>query len=187
MERFIKSLTTNEITDIIIKNLAERSFPIFLPKFYAAGFDEVDVFAISSSGYMYEFEIKRSRSDFLADFKNKSHKHQKLLNGEAIYIYDEWKRGYKTGGEITRIIIPNRFFFVCEINMIKPEELPDYCGLVYIEKENFIEVKPAKLIHRIKADEKIYKRIASVLSQRIIFGCSYYTYKHKLNQLINDT
>jgi hypothetical protein len=173
-------MTTNEIADIIITSLSERSFPVFLTTFSGMGFSEADVFGINNGGYMYEFEIKRSRKDFFADFKNKDHKHKNLAKANAIYVYNEWKNGKRTGNNINRILIPNRFFFVCESGLINPDEVPNYAGLIYVEEKPrcYSEIKSAKLIHRIKADKDIYCRCASILSQRIIYGCSYYTYKH---------
>ena len=107
----LKHLSTNEIADEIIKSLSDRSFPIFLTSFAGSGFHEADVLGINTNGYMYEFEIKRSRSDFLAEFKNKKHKHKRLNNGDAIYLVNEWKNGKKTGNKTELILIPNKYFF----------------------------------------------------------------------------
>ena len=132
---------------------------------------------------MYEFEIKRSRSDFLADFKNKESKHRFLKERRVSQISDEWKNGKKTGETVEHILIPNRYFFVCKEGLIKPDELPEYAGLIYVDNFKMAEISPAKLLHKMKANIHIYDRIATVLSQRIIYGCSYYTYRQKLNQL----
>ena len=172
---------TNDIADIIINDLVRRAFPIFLTTYNGRGMDEADVFGINRNGYMYEFEIKRSRSDFQAEFRNKQHKHCKLKNRDAIHIYDEWNNGNRTGETYECIKIPNRYYFVCPRDLIKPEEVPDYAGLIYVDESymnRLYEIKPSKLLHRNKANQKIYERVATTLSQRIIFGCSYYTYKH---------
>lgn len=177
-----KIMTTNEISDIIITDLVNRQFPIFLTTYAGCGMDEADVLGVNRNGFMYEYEIKRSKSDFLADFKNKPHKHRKFKERKAIHIYDEWKKGKKTGNRFERILIPNRFFFVCEDNLISKDEVPEYAGLIYVnpQTQTTLEVKSAPLLHRNKANTEIYERIATVLSQRIIYGCSYYSYKHKL-------
>jgi hypothetical protein len=172
-------LTANEISDVILESMSKRSFSAFLTSFSGQGFYEADVFGINNNGYMYEYEIKRSRGDFLADFKNKTHKHNLLKDGISFKIYDEWKKGRKTGNKEKHVLIPNRFFFACEPGLIDPSELPEYCGLVYIKDGELIDIKNAKLIHKEKANQRIYKRIASALSQRMIYGCSYYTYKFK--------
>jgi hypothetical protein len=172
-------MTTNEIADVIIKELSSRSFPIFLTTFCGRGIAEADVFGINKNGYMYEFEIKRSRSDFLCEFKNKDRKHRNLSERKSVYVYDEWDKGKRTGNKIESIIIPNRYFFVCEPGLINIGEIPEYAGLIHVEKTEFREVKTAPLLHKNKANCAIYERVATILSQRIIFGCSYYTYKNR--------
>lgn len=177
-------MTTNEIADVIINNLSSRSFPIFLTTFSSCGFDEADVLGINNIGYIYEFEIKRSRNDFLAEFKNKNYKHKKLKEKSATKTYNIYVKGKRTDDTITHIIIPNRYYFACEKHLISLREIPEYCGLIYIDnkkpvEEKYMEIKSAPLLHRNKANEIIYKRIANILSQRIIFGCSYYTHRHK--------
>jgi hypothetical protein len=187
-------MTTNEIYDVIITSLTQRQFPIFLTTFAGCGFQEADVLGINKNGYIYEFEVKRSRADFFAEFRNKEHKHRLLKDRKAIHVYDEWKNGKKTGNSYERILIPNRYYFVCEDGLIAPNEVPEYAGLLYIEKGCLLEKKPAKLLHKNKANTEIYERVATVLSQRIIYGCSYYSYKHKqrtereerYKELIND-
>ena len=175
-------MTTNDIADIIIKDLCRRSFPVFLTTFQGVGMDEADVLGINRNGYMYEFEIKRSRSDFRAEFKNKEHKHEKLRNRNAVKVYDEWKNGKRTGKKYECIIIPNRYYFVCPIGLIKLDEVPNHAGLIYADKslyESMSEVKRAPFLHRSKANQQIYARAATILSQRIIYGCSYYTHQQK--------
>jgi len=181
-------MSTNEISDIIIKDLLSKSFPIFLTTYQGRGMDEADVFGINRNGYMYEFEIKQSRSDFLAEFRNKKDKHKKLQNRNAIKVYDEWKNEKRTEGTYELIRIPNRYFFVCPKDLISIDEVPEYAGLIYIDSGYFgklHEVKHAKLLHRNKANILVYERVASILSQRSIFGCSYYTYRLNQQKEIN--
>ena len=175
-------MKTNEIADVVIKSMVKRGFPIFLTTYQGHGIDEADVFGINKNGYIYEYEIKRSRSDFQAEFRNKKWKHNKLKNRNAIKLYDEWKNGKRTGEQYENIKIPNRYFFVCQVGLIQPSEIPEYAGLIYIINNNeFSEVKSAKLLHRNKANIRVYQRVATILSQRMVFGCSYYSYlKNKL-------
>ena len=92
-------MTTNEIADVILRNLCEKSYPVFLTTFAGVSLYEADVFAINKNGYMTEFEIKRSRADFLNDFKNKPGKHKRLKERTAIHIRDEWVGGKRTGNK----------------------------------------------------------------------------------------
>jgi hypothetical protein len=178
-------MTTNDIADIIIKDLLRRPFPIFLTTYHGHGMDEADVLGINRNGYIYEYEIERSRSDFRAEFKHKEYKHKKLRGRNAIKVYDEWKNGKRTGGKYECILIPNRYFFVCPEGLIKPEEVPEYAGLIYTDKRFLYSnelIKAAPLLHKNKANKRIYERVANILSQRIIFGCSYYTHQQKMKE-----
>jgi len=173
-------MTTNQIAECLIKDMSQRSFPIFLTTYQGQGMHEADAFGINRNGYMYEYEIKRSRSDFKAEFRNKKDKHERLATRRAIKVYDEWKNGKRTGGTYELILIPNRYFFACPEGLIRPGELPDYAGLAWISADGDVKIqKDAKLLHRHKANERIYERVAAILSQRMLYGCSYFTYQQK--------
>lgn len=174
-----KTMKTTQIEKILLQNLADRSFPVYLTKYMNQGFNEADVFGISGSGHMYEYEIKISRSDFLADFKNKQYKHRLLSSKEAVHTYAKWYKGKKTGETYDQICLPNRFYYACPKGLIDVSELPEYAGLIYIDNGKYVEVKPAPLLHKHKANEVIYKNIATILSQRVEWGCAYMSYKQK--------
>lgn len=173
-------MTSKQIESIIIQNLADRTFPIYLTNYAYKGFSEADVFGISAAGHMYEYEIKVSRSDFLADLKNKQYKHRLLSTRDAVHTLDKWKKGRRTNEAYDLICLPNRFYYACPYALITETELPDYAGLVYIDDHNkYIEIVSAPLLHHHKADETIYKNIATILSQRNAWGCAYRSYKIK--------
>ena len=172
-------MTTNDITDIIIQSMADRQFSAFLTTYSRQCIDEADVFGVNKGGYMYEYEVKRSRSDFHAEFRNKKAKHRKLEKRDPLRRYNKWINGRRTDDMDEFIQIPNRYYFACPEGLILPDEVPVYAGLIYVSEEGeYQEIKKAPLLHRVKANQQIYEGIANVLSQRIIYGCSYYTYKH---------
>jgi len=173
-------MTTSEVEKIIIENLADRQFPIYLRNYQNRGFSEADIFGISKYGQMYEYEIKISRADFLADFKHKQHKHQLLKDRNAKHTYAVWKRGKCTNETYDLIVLPNRFYYACTEGLINVSEVPEYAGLIYCDQTNkYNEVKPAILLHHTKANEIIYKNIATLLSERKEWGCAYRVYKYK--------
>lgn len=178
-------MTEKEISDALIEDLAERQYPIYLTHFSGRGFFEADVFAINKTGYMTEYEIKISRGDFFADLKHKDYKHRNLRDINAVSVYDEWKNGNKTGGTVEHINIPNRFYYACPVGLIKKEEVPEYAGLVYVDGEKIIEIKPANLLHKTKADARTYARVATMLSERLVWGEAYRTFKFKEKQVFN--
>lgn len=174
-------MKTNEIADVIIQSMSERQFNAFLTTYKRGAIHEADVFGVNKNDYMYEYEIKRSRGDFLAEFKNKTTKHRWLSERSAIRWYDKWVNGKRTDKKEMSIQIPNRYYFACSEGLISVGEVPEYAGLVYVT-DVLTEVKNAPLLHKVKANEDIYRSIAGVLSQRSYYGCSYYTYKHNNKQ-----
>jgi hypothetical protein len=173
-------MTSKQIEKIIIRNLADRQFPIYLPRYQNQGFSEADVFGISRSGQMYEFEIKISRPDYFADFKNKIHKHRELSQRDAKCTRNVWKKGKCTEENFDQIGLPNRFYYACPEKLIAKEEIPEYAGLIYIDQNGkYQEIKPAPLLHHHKANEAIYKNAATILSERNEWGCAFRVYKNK--------
>jgi len=118
-----------------------HAYDIIIPNYYF-GMYEMDLFRLLDSGYSVEYEIKVSRSDFKADFnksfksfsgKHDSVKHNDLQNGKRVC---------------------NRFFFVVPNGLIKVDEVPDYCGLIYYHPSGRLEmVKNAKMLHKNKISD----------------------------------
>lgn len=75
---------------------------------------ESDYLAISRNGYVYEAEIKISRSDFHADLKKPKH---------ALFANPSSEP------------VPNYFYYICPDGVITEEDLVDvpYAGLVYVQ------------------------------------------------------
>jgi len=132
----------------ILKKLmafVKGSYDVVLPNFYYGG-KECDLFRITESDLVIEYEIKISRSDFFADFKkHDGQKHENLKLG------DGWK-------------VPNRFFFVVPEGLVTKEEVPPYAGLIYYKKDRFEMVRPAKILHKAKYEN--YRSICHTLAVR---------------------
>jgi hypothetical protein len=120
---------------------------IVIPNFYI-GFYEMDLCLIRKSGYVIEYEIKISRSDFKNDF-NKS---VSSYNPSEIKKHDEM--AHKQGK-------CNKFYFVVPENLISKEEVPKHCGLIYYLPRrkmgpwlngDFEIIVSAPLLHRNKYD-----------------------------------
>ena len=145
------------------------SFDILVPNFTPLKWFECDILGITKSGYSVEYEIKRSRSDFFADFK----KEKRIIDTNA--PDDGIKRPFPGMFPKMKTILkhdlleqksdrgPNRFFYVVPRDLIKPEEIPEYAGLFFFsEKEKQIRIeliKEAPKLHRSKFPEKDMNRI----------------------------
>lgn len=127
-------------TDLISKELQDWcdkwSNDIVLPNFYCWQY-EMDIFKMTSSWYIIEYEIKVSRSDFYNDF-------QKWYRGEKHKLLKDWK------------LDCNRFFFVVPRWLVSKDEVPNHCGLIYYDEDvhyldgRFEIQKGAKILHKNK-------------------------------------
>lgn len=108
----IPKLTTSEMEVSIAKYFGIRKH-IIIPNL-SWGFDgmhECDLFLIKPSGYAFEIEIKRSKSDLFADFK-KYHNHVDKKN-RIVQLY---------------YAIPEYLLKSCE------EYIPEECGILIVGK-----------------------------------------------------
>ena len=137
---------------------------------------ESDFVYMTKGGYINEYEIKVSQSDYKADFK-KTEKHE-LLKSKTVPIYPAtWRQayGYDPKDEpryIYRNFIPNYFWYVCPWNMIKENEVPKYAGLIYYGKDKMIyKIKKAPILHRLTSpdgkDEIIRRAYWKYYSERM--------------------
>lgn len=131
---------------------------------------ESDKLLWTKAGYIYEFEIKISRSDYKNDFKHKADKHL-LLNSKLqnpskqiemdlftnLHKHEQKKypnitmdqihsmRGYQEDTPM-----PNYFYYAVPEGMLEPDEVPPYAGLIYITTDKGIKDEPDKWYHGIK-------------------------------------
>jgi hypothetical protein len=139
---------TNQIQYALL-NWVKGGYDVVVPNFFY-GWNECDLFRITQSDFVFEYEIKVSRSDFLADFKKSNRqgkKHDSLNTGTGQYC-------------------PNRFFYVVPQGLIEKREVPKYAGLIYFKGYSFDVIKPAPLLHRNKIGFEVYRDICRTLSSR---------------------
>lgn len=114
--------------------------------------NESDFVTITKAGYVDEYEIKISRSDFLADRKKHRHKAYEYLSPW------NWREGWS--GNETHIYpnarYPNRFWYVTPVGLVAESDLPDFAGLIEITDNRFVNViRKAPQLHKEKADPTI--------------------------------
>lgn len=94
---------------------------------------ESDFFSLSEAGYIYEVEIKVTRSDFKDDF-NKKDKHILLESSDTQQFIKK----------------PNKFFYAVPKGLLATYEIPEYAGLIEVESRNMVAnvVKDAPFLHK---------------------------------------
>jgi hypothetical protein len=135
---------------VSLMNFVKGGYDVIIPNFFY-GKNECDLFRVNQSDYVFEYEVKISRSDFFADFKKKGWgdmKHNILSSGQGYYC-------------------PNRFFYVVPDGLIKVDEVPKYAGLIYHRGGLLFEVKKsAPLLHKKKVDGAFYRGLARTINSR---------------------
>ncbi len=177
--RFESANTSMSISEIIQHRYYGDTYVV--PNVYFFNW-ESDVLVYRKSGYTLEFEIKVSRSDFKADFK-KSQKHHALRTGLWPHIHsayfcelfspygegDRQNRWWRKESETSRCADgsnkwteyikkrrPNKFYYCCPDGLLKPEEIPEYAGLIYFDENtgSYNRIKEAPFLHKEKMDIK---------------------------------
>ena len=92
--------------------------------------NESDFLTVTDAGYFNEFEIKITKSDFMADFKKPRHK--KMLD-----VFSKVKDH----------TVANRFWYVVPDGLQHSIEVPVYAGLMVCMPYGLKEIKAAPLLH----------------------------------------
>lgn len=123
---------------------------------------ESDYLAITKSDYVYEVEIKISRSDFFNDFKHKEQKHL-IMEGKEGIIFPDNIEGNR----------PNYFYYAVPENLISIEEVPEYAGLIYITPYHWCNI--------VKTAPKLIKEPSNLESLNLTnkFYYAYQTWRDK--------
>ena len=155
-------VTEGEIQDAVYLWTSQHT--LVLPNCYLFGENESDLVSVTKSGYVWEYEIKVSRRDFLAD-KRKS-RHQ-WYSGSSFGDCSGWYR--RPGTPEPRK--PNRFFYVVEEGVANAEDLPEYAGLLVARRNEDGEVyvrreKMAPVLNKERASTELLLRIGSGFSFR---------------------
>lgn len=116
---------------------------------------ELDVISVNGNGYVHEFEIKISRSDFKADAKKRKWD-----------FYDNPEAGYNCK------FTPNYFTYVCPAGVILPTELKPYMGLIQYHEDGSLEIiRKPKIIHKYKHDlVKLMRKMCTVNNWKAYYG-----------------
>lgn len=126
------------IQNVLHTHCWKRNHTMIVPNVKSGDF-EADLFSLTQSGYLNEYEIKISTSDYIADFKKKT-KHKRLSSG-----FSSWN------------ILPNYFWYVVPDDLLDEAFIPSYAGYITVAHNYATIVKRAPLIHKgkITADDKI--------------------------------
>jgi len=147
-------ISGTKLTKDLTKDLLRKGNKIQLSNIFIFPGWESDVFNVSKSMIISEYEIKVSRNDFFADF-NKKEKHKTLE--------DLWTKG------IMNQEVPNHFYYCVPEGLIQADEVPEYSGLIYcISPLWFKVIKKAPKLHSEKMNNDLWETIAMKLFYKTI-------------------
>jgi hypothetical protein len=135
---------------------------IFLNRYIFSNDWESDFFSVTNSGYLYEVEVKISKSDYKADFDKFKHKlfegrNERSVIKEAKVSKSKrrrrWpKKDVSVNPQTAKM--PNKFFFACPEGLIDVKDIPEYAGLIYVTDSTATVIKQAPFIHKRKFNIK---------------------------------
>jgi hypothetical protein len=147
--------------------------------FQTATLPECDLISVNREGYLCEWEIKISRSDFKADF-GKTRKHECLAAGQGRFTRQRRQRE----GEVVQyhFLTCSYFSYACPAGLLQLTDIPVYAGLTWVYPDGRVTtLKQAPLLHVHKADADILRRINHNLTQKYLYGCSRATFASRGN------
>lgn len=151
------TLRASHLVHAVIRNDERYRRSICLPNYTPAGWFECDVFELTKPGYLREYEVKISRSDFFRDSKKERNRH--VAFGSPPIVENKIQMIEQRDPRC-----PVQFWYVCPKDLIEPSEVPEWAGLIHCEhrggswplSSQFVRtVKAAPRLHDKKADEKI--------------------------------
>ena len=136
------NLVSKDIESGLVMELYQKGHSPISTHASVYGLQECDVISISKSDYIYEYEVKISRSDFKADFKKPKH----------------------------TLITEKKFIKVVPENLVSVEEVPEYAGLMYAnERGGYDIIKKAPIIHKTKASNEFIRALSHQLTCKLVF------------------
>lgn len=128
---------------------------------------ESDFLGVSKTQYLFDYEIKLSRSDFRADFSKIGYVtgHGAMEHGREMSRHEFLLSGKG----------PNRFYYVFPEGMLADDEVPSWCGIIVVKEVKTYSgrtvIRPskkreAKLLHKNKLELWQIEKIARSLCYR---------------------
>ena len=153
-----------------------KRFEILVPNFYLNSYYEMDLIGLRPSGFIDEFEIKLSRSDFAADRK----KTLDFQNKGQRYKLEALKRGE---------LDINHFWYVTPPGLIDvSKDLPSFAGLIEIGTVVRVIKFPDRL-HSRKANYESRYKIAQKANSRfwdLKEHCLKQQYSQSISERVSD-
>lgn len=144
-------MSTRSITWWLMNGLKRDGKGTCLPCFTPRCWFEADVALLTDAGYFVEYEVKTSRSDFLADRRKGGFAFQNGLD------HGQTKHQRLAAGDPQG---PSRFYFVTLGGIVTAEDIPPWAGWIEARQDDRRQpncwslwpMKKARQLHRVKPE-----------------------------------
>ena len=170
----MNKLTEKSVIQLILNSKKfNTKYDTLLPNtYYYLKRIEADLLGITKSDYVYEYEIKLSRPDLLADKKKSNRLTRKYLQSIGCKVktpYDKTKHEWLYLGSL----LPNYFTYIIKEGIGDIRDIPEWSGLIFVTNTGkFVEVRKPKKLHSRKLDIntklKLYKKFVYRYNRRLI-------------------
>lgn len=156
-------MTEREIQIALYHLAHHKGHGYFAPNIYHfPGPWESDLISVTKAGYVHEYEIKCTRSDYAADFEKSR---RKIYRDKESETRHEWLTRPHNG-----VHKPNYFWFVMPDGMVPVDEIPEHCGVLYCVKKygriRLEEGRNAPRLHTEKMPKEKYVEIGRKMMYR---------------------
>lgn len=179
------SLTERKIQAALYWHLRDQGYAMACPNYTPRKWWECDMLGVTKANRFVEFEIKLSRSDFLADARKKDDdsygwehdpatgKGRSVLRKKGEFKHAKLQAGDEHG--------PSRFFFVVPTDLIPVSDVPSWAGLLYATPCNRgLRDSAGNLrdcfLRQVKAAPHLHKKPASTQSVCHLTSVFYWRY-----------
>jgi hypothetical protein len=143
-----KRMNSKEIQKTFFKSYG-KEYEMVVPNAYLDWkLNEMDILARKKSGFIEEFEIKVSKSDYKADYKK-----MVTVNGEKVLKHKALKSGD---------CHCNRFSFLIPEGLLDISEIPEEYGVYFVKEADYLPnghyiwcVRKGKILHRRKITDTL--------------------------------
>ena len=150
-------MTSHQIERRIVQDHFARA--TVMPRFTPGQWFECDVAEVTDAGYLVEYEIKLSKSDFKADAR-KAERVRYALRSTGPWGQTKHQRLAARDSKG-----PSRFYFVTPAGLLLPSQIPEWAGWmeateIYHGRAVSLSVmKAAPRLHGEKADSRIVEQM----------------------------
>jgi hypothetical protein len=180
-----------KFTEALVQNqLVSKTFPnhdIKIPNISCLYGWECDLVSVTKAGIVHEFEIKTTRSDWLAELRSidkedSVKKMRSVLLEHSQTVEQKIATGKERGWKVTTVLSqdsyprgicrstnempsPNYWWVCAPAGVVKPEEIPAYAGLIeyrHCDRNKglvFVYAKTAPKLHKLKLSDKQWRAL----------------------------